>query len=474
MIQIDRALCLPAFEVEALQKGHIIAAIPRTAVQKGWTFALYPYNALTNESPLAIQYWAKCERCTMLHELTQLEGLSHSTVWERAELQEVLQQRQHLFLVHLRVYCLSESLAITSEPISTNKFGKFVGLSALGLLETISLPIKISEILPVLSDDAFNRRQQRLEIGKPSPHSDLEKLQSQLIQLNDPKTQGFKYDLKVFLGQVDYEYNKEADPDLNWIKTIASIGNSSDGDTFEKLVRKSLIKLGFSNSNTNPQASLDPNGCGGAGGLDFYCQKPYQIVGECKATRTETVSDGTPAQLIKLGHKHLQQKYNDCIKIIMAAGQLNSHAKQTAIGNHINVMRPETLQKLVELKAKHPGSINLIELKPCLENPPFGEDADLKVNAYIDEAWQRIKERSNIIQTVKKMKEAEPNQPHFEVSDIKAEYNANFAKQNNRLDIQKTREILLELSSLLTGYLGRIKTVDGSDRFYFLRELHVD
>ena len=29
----------------------------------------------------------------------------------------------------------------------------------------------------------------------------------------------------------------------------------------------------------------------------------------------------------------------------------------------MNVIRPETLQKLVELKANYPGSINLLELK---------------------------------------------------------------------------------------------------------------
>ncbi len=465
MIQIDRALCLPATEVEALQEGHIIAAIPRTAVQKGWTFALYPYNASTNESPLAIQCWAKCECCTMLHELKQLEELSHSTVWERAELQEALQQRQHLFLTHLRIYSLSESLAVTSEPISTDKFGKFVGLSALGLLETISLPIRISEILPILSDDAFNQRQQWLEIGKPSPYSDLEKLQRRLIQLNDPKTQDFKHDLKVFLGQVDYEHDEKTDPDLAWIKTVATIGNSSDGDTFEKLVRRSLIKLGFENSNTNLQASLDPNGCGGAGGLDFYCEKPYQVVGECKATQTESVSSTTPAQLNTLGFKHLNQDYHNCIKIIVAAGRLNSHAKQTANGNQMNVIRPETLQKLVELKAKHPGSVNLIELQPCLENPPFGEDADAKVNVYIDEIWQRIKIRANIIQLVQKLSEVS-------VASLHGAYM--ISNPPEPIGFNTLEDILIELSSPLTGYLGRRKARDGSDRFYFLRELQVD
>jgi hypothetical protein len=36
------------------------------------------------------------------------------------------------------------------------------------------------------------------------------------------------------------------------------------------------------------------------------------------------------------------------------------------------------------------------------------------------------------------------------------------------------QEILIELSSPLTGYLGRNKGRDGSDRFYFLRDLPID
>ncbi|WP_198920685.1 hypothetical protein, partial [Anaplasma marginale] len=56
---------------------------------------------------------------------------------------------------------------------------------------------------------------------------------------------------------------------------MAKVGNSSDGNEFEKLVRKGLIKLGFGNSNTNPKTSLDPDATGGAGGIDFYCETPY-------------------------------------------------------------------------------------------------------------------------------------------------------------------------------------------------------
>jgi hypothetical protein len=52
-----------------------------------------------------------------------------------------------------------------------------------------------------------------------------------------------------------------------------------------------------------------------------------------------------------------------------------------------------------------------------------------------------------------------------------------FADKNNvfELDKQTIHELLIELASPLTGYLGRIRgTSIDSDRFYFLRDLIVD
>lgn len=43
VVSLDRALCLPAADIAALLKGQLIAATPKVSVQKGWTFALYPY-----------------------------------------------------------------------------------------------------------------------------------------------------------------------------------------------------------------------------------------------------------------------------------------------------------------------------------------------------------------------------------------------------------------------------------------------
>ena len=242
----------------------------------------------------------------MLNDPESLKALSQLTIWTRELLEQTLVQRPYIFLAHFRVYLLPEPLEIPVHP--TANF--------------IPLPksLSVTESLPVLSDSIFVKRSQKLEKLEPPEHPELEELQSAiaLLSTTNPKAKELDAELKMFLGWLEKSPTTQPDQDLDWIKTIADTGNSSDGIVFEKLCRKSLIKLGFKNSNTNIKASLDPEATGGAGGLDFYCETPYPIVGECKATKSEMVSDGTPSQLHKLGHKHLQEQYNCCIKIIMA------------------------------------------------------------------------------------------------------------------------------------------------------------
>ncbi|MEG4516542.1 DUF1802 family protein [Microcoleus sp. AT9b-C5] len=483
-ILLQTALALPVPDIEALIQGRTIAAMPRMFLNPGRTFALYPANlsvdllsgdrsyrshflpvaqkalAQLNTDKVSIKAWARCELCQMVNDPESLEALSLLTVWKTEALQQILQQRPFIFVAYLRVYLLPQPLEMPVHPS-----GNFVSLPK---------SLTVTDSTPVLSDSIFAKRRQKLEKLEPPEHPELEELQSALVHLSttNPKAKQLDAEITIFLGWSENSPTAKPDPDLDWIKTIAQIGNSSDGNTFEKLVRKSFIKLGFANSNNKPEASLDPESTGGAGGLDFYCETPYQVVGECKATKSETVADGTPAQLIKLGHKHLQEQYNCCIKIIMAAGQLNKHAKQTAIGNQMNVIRPETLQKLVELKAKQPGSIDLLQLKPCLEQQPFGEEADAKVNRYIDDVREKLKVRSQIVQLVKdflgrtKSTSVEFNQLHGAYA---------FSMSPQPLKYEEMHHILIELSSPLTGYLGRIKGEDlGRDRFYFLRDLPLD
>ncbi|MEG3868755.1 DUF1802 family protein [Microcoleus sp. Z1_B2] len=484
LILLQTALALPNPDIEALIEGRMIAAMPRMFLNPGRTFALYPTDnsnmslikpkqmSLFSESgqlelPLvvldkvSIKAWARCEVCQMLNDPESLEAVSQLTVWTTEALQQTLLQRRNIFLTHLRVYLLPQPLEMSVHPS-----GNFVSLPK---------SLNVTDSTPVLSDSIFAKRRQKLEKLEPPEHPELEKLQSALVHLSttNPKAKQLDAEIKMFLGWSEKLPTTQPDPDLAWISAIAQIGNSSDGNTFEKLVRKSFIKLGFANSNTNPKASLNPESTGGAGGLDFYCETPYPVAGECKASKHESVPNSVTAQLVHLGLTHLgQDKFERSVKIILAAGPLTNPANQAAIGSKMNVIRPETLQRLVELKAKQPGSIDLLQLKPCLEQQPFGEEADAKVNRYIDEVREKLKVRSHIVQLVKDFLERTKS-TSVEFNQLHGAYA--FSMSPQPLTYEEMHQILIELSSPLTGYLGRIKGQDlGRDRFYFLRDLPLD
>lgn len=493
-ILIDRALCLPAVNIAALLKGQLIAVIPQVFVQKGWTFALYPTQTnndlypeqqyrshilpLVEDTPTqqqtevtTIEVWARCEYCKVVHDIEHLEALSHLTIWTKEALREVMEQRQHLFVALLRVYQIPTKIQVSNDTASAEKLGKFVSISTLN--EQSYKALNVREMLPVLNDAVFNRRKHQAEALHPPLYPELEELQHTIAPLvkDNAQLQGFNLFLQKFLGWTDGVTMDNCDPALEWISTIAKVGNSSEGHKFEKLVRKGLLKLGFTGS------SLGPSSTGGPGGMDFYCEEPYSMVGECKATKTETVYDGTPAQLLKIGMNHLgKEQYERSIKLIVAAGDLNFYALRTATENEMNVISPETLQELVNLQTKHKGSINLIELKKCLEQNPFGL-ADEKVIAHISRIRQNLRIRSHLIASICQLGETEVCRTQFEVIEIRVQYNANFAKiDGSILDNQKVYDLLIELSSPLTGYLGRIEGGTGmlTDRFYFLRDLNTD
>jgi hypothetical protein len=141
----------------------------------------------------------------------------------------------------------------------------------------------------------------------------------------------------------------------------------------------------------------------------------------------------------------------------------------------MNVIKPETLEKLVKLKLTYSVSINLRELKSCLESEPFGEDANTKLLNFIDRSEREIKEqiklRSQIIQAVKDLQEANPEWSSS--AEIRTQYNAN--NKGSILDIDIIRDLLIELSSPLAGYLGRVEEKGKKcDRFYYLRDLRVE
>ncbi|WP_041226166.1 hypothetical protein [Crinalium epipsammum] len=113
----------------------------------------------------------------------------------------------------------------------------------------------------------------------------------------------------------------------------------------------------------------------------------------------------------------------------------------------------------------------MLELRECWQKEPFGI-VDDKVNAYINRVQEKIKLRSQIVQTVKEL--GEPGSEHLTL-EIRVHYNAVFASEPSyKLDDQSVNDLLVELSSPLTGYLGRIKGNDAkSDRFYFFRDLPI-
>ncbi|MDZ7991243.1 MAG: DUF1802 family protein [Nostoc sp. EfeVER01] len=475
---INTAICLPAPDVEALIQGRTIMAMSKNYIVPERQFALYSMDSSINVLPveqyyqtnflanaktalaqvsvetISIKAWVRCEKCEPLHNTESLSALSPLTIWTTEALKEILRQRHNIFLLYLRVYQLPKLITFS---IKANS--QFIYLNE---------PLTISEANPVLNDRTFAQRKHQLENRQPPLHPELEELQSAIasLSISQPAAKQLDDDIKVFLGWSSDKPTNSLDLDLPWIHKIAEVGNSSDGHTFEKLVRRGLLKLGFTGSGLNPDAM------GGAGGMDFYAEQPYPIVGECKATKTEKVPDGTPAQLLKIGMNHLGKfQYDNSIKLIVAAGELNFYASRTATENQMNVISPETLQKLVELQAHYKNSINLLELKECLQQAPFGLAED-KINTYIDKVEQSIRLRSHIVQLVKNYLE----NSGIESAGVESLHGAYFGSHPPQpIKTPEMHEILIELSSPLTGYLGRIKGSDWkSDRFYFLRDLPIN
>jgi hypothetical protein len=472
------ALRLPAPDIKALIEGRSIAIIPRIFVNPGRQFALYPSDTSTNALPIEQYYrsnfiptaqkslaelgsetvlikaWAKCERCQVLDDSESLDFLSQLTVWTKAGLEQTRVKRGHIFLAYLRVYRLPQPMEIPVHPSP-----RFIPLPQ---------PLTVTQNTPVLSQTCFEQRCRQMEERQPPQHPELEELQSAIALLsnNNLAAKELDQDIKQFLGWNSQSIGR-FDSDFIWIKTIADVGNSSDGHQFEKLVRKSLLKLGFTNSRNDPKASLNPEATGGAGGIDFYADAPYPIVGECKATKSEIVPSKTPGQLIQLGNNHLQQDYAPCLKLIVAAGELTPDALRTTLNNQISVIRPETLQHLVELQAQYNGAIDLLKLKACWQNA-YGL-ADDKIEQYLVKVRQDIAVRSHIVQSVKSLQE-NARLGEVEVGQIYGTYIG--SSPPKPLMPNELRDILIELSSPLIGYLGRNKgNESNSDRFYFLRDL---
>jgi hypothetical protein len=480
ILKLSTLLCLPAPDVRALGFGRSICAIPALFIRPGQKFLLCPTEKIDNDcyrlefqlqAKIAfesleydlpeIEYWASCAECTIVDSPDKVTAIESLSVWKKDWLAAKIEADGKIFLTTLRTYKLVSSFTLPGEIVYQEKIGKFLSLGC----ESEAL-----DAVVVLEDSIFSRRKEQLDKFIPSTHSALELLQSQVAELaiDNPLANLLNYDIQAFL---EWQAPKQISQlNSDWIDRIDSVGNSSDGNEFEKLVRRSFIYLGFCNSLENSKASLDPNATGGAGGIDIYCDSPFSLIGECKASKYESVPNSVSAQLIHLGNTHLGKDIFDrSVKIIFAAGKLTRDAQQAATQNQINIMTPATLQRLVTFKSQYPGAVNLHELEKCLSQEPFGQDADDKVNHFIDRLTQDISIRSHIVNIFKNYLDSQ-QVLELGIEQFYIVYSLSAPLQ--KYSEQDLHEVLIELSSPLSGYLARNKGKDWkADRFYFLRSL---
>jgi len=424
---ISVAFRVSSQDTEALINGRSITIMPLRFMRFGQQFALYPDRPEQSESKtVLIRAWARCELCQNLYESQSVDVLAQLLNLSPEELSKIFSERGHIFLAYLRVYLLPQPIEI---PI--NPEGQFVPLPQ---------NFYFSDDSPVLSDRTFTTRKRHLE--------NLEPLDVQICET---------------IEDVEYERKLILDEELAWIKTISTLGDRSieqdqerssnyqAGTDFENISKKSLEFLGF---------TIDEAYKGGAGGLDLFCSKPYSLAGECKAGRK--IPDRAVEQLDRIAKRHLQEEYLSAYRLIIGSGEPTRNLKESAIQSRISIIKAMTLQKLVELKARYDGAINLFELKEHLK---LGQ-IDTAIDEYIQKVENRIRLRSHIVNLIKNH--------HEEKVGVEAlfgayPYSTPLQPISNRGDLH---EILIELSSPLTGYLGREKGNDWeSDRFYFLRDL---
>jgi hypothetical protein len=392
----------------------------------------------------------------MLNDPQSLERLSRLTIWTTEALQQTLLQRPRIFLAHLRVYLLPQPIEV---PVH-NQDRQFLPLPR---------SLSVSESSPVLIDRIFTQRRRQLEKLEPPLHPELEELQSAIAQLENPDAQQLNNDIKQFLGWASNPPTQQLNSQSAWINTITDLGNRSKeqdigksnyqaGTDFENVVRDSLEFLGF---------TIDYFHKGGAGGLDLFCSKPYPLVGECKAGRK--IPNTTAVQLLNLGTLRLQSKerFRQAAKLIIGPGEPTKQLEDAAEIQGMAIINPETLEKLVKLQSKYRGSVDLFQLKEYLKPG----QADDEVERYIDQVSREIRLRSHIVAMVKNFLE----NTGLDQAGVDALYGAYFGSNPPQpLQLREMHEILVELSSPLTGYLGRTKGSDWQrDRFYFLRDLTV-
>jgi hypothetical protein len=452
MISIANGLRISATNLDALRSGAIVGAFSKTFLAINRSFALYPDLQVENSDLVTVDLWAECKSCESIDNTFDLLKLSQLTALPIEELESIFQQRASIFLVVLRVYKLSNPIQVQQQ--STGNF--------------VPLPesITIFEKIPILDDEQFQ------QIQDQSKDLELSIISSQFpdIALDDEDFLRINSNILSAETQEVIDEENQINDSLSWIKTISKLGDRSikedkgksnyqAGTDFENIVKDSLEFLGF---------TIDEAHKGGAGGLDLFCSKPYPLTGECKAGKS--IPNGAVKQLVALGGAHLgvDKFIKSSVKLVIGAGNPTDPMLHDAQEWKVSIIKAMTLQKLVELKAKYDGAVNLFELKQYMQ----AGQIDDKIHEYIQKVESDIKLRSHVVQTVK----------NFLLNNSFKEVETNvifglYAGSNppKSLSTEELKEILIELSSPLAGYLGRVEE-DGKkcDRFYYLRDLPIE
>lgn len=483
-VLLDRALCLSTTEIAALAEGKSIAVISKVAIKEGWQFALYPifdsepdvkdtyrppfWNLRNWEqtADVSVGFWASCESFQVLNDAEHIKALSSSTIWSEDHLNRLLKERLRLFIAVLRVAKIPDKILFRNQEVSKDKSEKFLGFYSLD--EKMREPLRVKEYIPILNESIFTWRKDKIRSFSPFLYSELEDIYSAINDLDTgvPESESIKRQIEYFMGWTNpqREYGSKAD----WIRTIVPLGNRSieeekgqksnyqAGTDFENIVHKSLEFLGF---------KVDAAYKGGAGGLDLFCSQPYPLTGECKAGKK--IPSGTTQELIKLGGMRLgQEKFLHSVKLIIGPGQPTPDVLTAAMEWKVSIISPMTLQKLVELQNKYPGSVNLIELKEYLK------PGQINFSEYIDKVEREICLRAHVVKAIRDYLRQQ-NLEHVSFERFCGVFDS--SAPPTKLSDEDLHDVLVELSSPLVGSLGRIKSGDWRiDRFYYIRDLVIE
>ena len=436
---IFAALRLPSGVLSSLESGNITVIHAQSFNRPKQDFALC--SDAPEASEVKISAWARCEGSQQFSEKDKCGILAAHLQIPIESLQNALEQNGFIWLSYLRVYYLPSPIVIKN--------------SAKGVFIALENRIYINELQPVIDDITYEKRKKQVENLEPPEPLDVQ--------------------IQRMLEEVEFHQKIESLKKLDWIKKITAKGNRSieedknksnyqAGTEFENIVKQSLEFLGF---------TVDITHKGGAGGLDLFCSKPYPVAGECKAGRSK--SDKAVEQIDRIAKRILKENYllASGLIILGSGDEPSNQLVDSAISSKvtgsikINIIKAMTLQKLVELKAKYDGAIDLFEVKKCLQ----GGQIDEEIDKYIQKVEGELKLRSHVVKTVK----------NFLLNNSFRDVEANvifglYAGSNppKSLSTEELKELLIELSSPLAGYLGRVEENGKKcDRFYYLRDLPI-